>query len=84
MPTAPADFSGKAAVTLFQLLQKSVNGISLKAAESKKLDKEFEYGALLARGVWRHWNFAGNERFWRKDHSILRRWNIFKKIHDWN
>ncbi len=49
MPTA-ADFSGKAAVTLFQLLQKSVNGISMKTAESKKLDKE---SALYMEHYWR-------------------------------
>jgi hypothetical protein len=43
MPAATADFSAKAAVSLYQLLQKSVKGISLKALESKKMDAEFEF-----------------------------------------
>ncbi len=50
MPTAPADFSGKAAVSLYLLLQKSVNGVSMKPGESKKLDKEF---AIYMEHYWR-------------------------------
>ena len=43
MPAAAVDFSAKAAVSLYQLLQKSVKGISMKTAESKKMDAEFEF-----------------------------------------
>jgi len=50
MPTAPPDFSAKAAVSLYQLLQKSVNGVSMKQGGSKKLDKEF---AIYMEHYWR-------------------------------
>jgi hypothetical protein len=43
MPAAPVCFTAKAAVSLLQLLQKNVNGISLKTSESKKLDTDFEF-----------------------------------------
>jgi hypothetical protein len=43
MPAAAVDFSAKAAVSLYQLLQKRVSGISLKQAENKKLDNDFEF-----------------------------------------
>jgi hypothetical protein len=50
MPTAPPDFSAKAAVSLYQLLQKNVNGLSMKPVENKRLDKEF---AIYMEHYWR-------------------------------
>ncbi len=41
MPTAPVDFTAKAAISLFQLLQKSVTGLILAKNETKRLDAEF-------------------------------------------
>jgi hypothetical protein len=50
MPAAAVDFTAKAAVSLFLLLQKNVNGISLKPAETKKLDNDF---AFYLEHYWR-------------------------------
>ena len=50
MPAAAVDLSAKAAISLYQLLQKSVNGISLKPAENKKLDADF---AFYMEHYWR-------------------------------
>jgi hypothetical protein len=50
MPTTPVDFTAKAAVSLYQLLQKIVDGISLCSRESKRLDTEFE---LYMEHYWR-------------------------------
>ncbi len=45
----PVDFTAKAAVSLFQLLQKVVDGISLSSRDSKTLDTEF---ALYMEHYW--------------------------------
>jgi hypothetical protein len=45
MPADPVDFTAKAAVSLFELLQKSVNGISLSRAENKNW-------MLISHSVW--------------------------------
>ena len=86
MPTAPPDFSGRAAVTLFQLLQKSVNGVSMKQGESKKLDKEF---AFYMEHYWREvYGDTGTLRGMKDleerplDPEALG--TIFKEKQDWN
>ena len=42
MPTATPDWPVKTYVTLYGSLQKQIAGISLKAAEEKKLDSDLE------------------------------------------
>ena len=56
MPQAISEFSSKAAVSLYLLLQKSAVGLSLSRGESKKLDDDFKsymehhWGKVLGDG----------------------------------